>query len=169
MVTQAPDSAPPEFAAWAEARVVALLRFAYVVTGSQEAAEDAVQAALVTACEKWSRIGRTDDPERYVRRMVVNGHISAWRRVGRRESSVAAVRGQVAADPGDAVARRDAVWRMCSGLPRQQRAAVVLRFYEDLDDSEIAAVLGVTEGTVRSHIHRALAALRREIDREEEA
>ena len=56
---------------------------------------------------------------------------------------------------------------MCEALPRQQRAAVVLRFYEDLDYPEIAAVLGLAEATVRSHVHRALAALRVELSQED--
>ncbi|GAA4806864.1 SigE family RNA polymerase sigma factor [Nocardioides caeni] len=157
------DVAANDFAAWAEARIASLLRFGYLVTGSQQAAEEAVQAALVRACERWGRISRTQDPDQYVRRMVVNGHVSAWRSSRRRESPVAEVRGTVAADPADTVARSDAVWRMCSGLPTQQRAAVVLRFYEDLDYPEIAAILDVAEPTVRSHVHRALAALRREL------
>ncbi len=151
------------FDAWAEARVAGLLRFAYLVTGSQHAAEDAVQTALTKACERWSRIGRTDDPDTYVRRMVVNAHVSAWRRSGRRELAVVEVHDRTEADPADEVARDDAVWRVCSALPPQQRAAVVLRFYEDLEYPEIARVLGVAEVTVRSHVHRGLAALRREL------
>lgn len=84
-VTDRATAAEPGFDAWVEARAAALLRFAYLVTGSQEAAEDAVQSALVSACEKWSWVGRRADPDAYVRRMVVNAHISAWRRSGRRE------------------------------------------------------------------------------------
>lgn len=163
------DTAQPGFDEWVEARVAALLRFGYLVTGSQQAAEDAVQSALVKACEKWSRVRRTDDPDAYVRRMVVNAHVSAWRRTGRRESPVALVRDRTLDDPAEAVARGDAVWRMCAALPPQQRAAVVLRFYEDLEYGEIAAILGVAEPTVRSHVHRALAALRRELEASEEA
>ncbi|NYJ02035.1 RNA polymerase sigma-70 factor (sigma-E family) [Nocardioides thalensis] len=162
-------AAEPGFDAWVEARVAALLRFGYLVTGSQQAAEDAVQSALVRACEKWSRVRRTTDPDAYVRRMVVNAHVSAWRKSGRRESPVALVQDRTAGDPAEAVARDDAVWRMCAALPPQQRAAVVLRFYEDLEYGEIAAILGVAEPTVRSHVHRALAALRRELEAEEEA
>ena len=152
---------------WVEARVPALMRFAYLVTGSQQAAEDAVQAALTTACERWSRVRRTIDPDAYVRRMVVNANVSAWRRSGRRELAVAEVRDVATADPAEAVATGDAVWRVCGTLPRQQRAAVVLRFYEDLDYVEIAAVLGVTEATARSHVHRALAAMRAELRQED--
>ncbi len=155
----------PTFDAWASARVAGLLRFAYLVTGSQHAAEDAVQDALASACAKWARVSRTRDPDAYVRRMVVNAHVSGWRRT-RRESPVAEVRDASydATAHGDT---GDAVWRVCSGLPRQQRAAVVLRFYEDLDYPEIADVLGLAEATVRSHVHRALAALRAELTEED--
>ena len=67
------------------------------------------------------------------------------------------------ADPAARIDTGDAVWRVCEALPRQQRAAVVLRFYEDLDYPEIAEILGLAEATVRSHVHRALAALRTEL------
>lgn len=161
------DEGVTDFEAWAQARVAALLRFAYLVTGSQHAAEDAVQDALTKACAAWSRVGRTGDTDAYVRRMVVNAHVSRWRRSGRREVAVAAVR-DTAVDATGAVDEADAVWRLCSGLPRQQRAAVVLRFYEDLEYAEIAALLGCSETTVRSHVHRALTALRAELTRQEE-
>ncbi len=166
-VTDRATAAEPAFDAWVEARVAALLRFAYLVTGSQEAAEDAVQSALVSACEKWSWVGRRSDPDAYVRRMVVNAHISAWRRTGRRESPVGEVRESGSADPALEVVQHDAVWRMCAALAPQQRAAVVLRYYEDLEYREIAEILGVAEATVRSHVHRALAALRRQLARPE--
>jgi RNA polymerase sigma-70 factor (sigma-E family) len=151
---------------WVEVRVPALLRFAYLVTGSQHAAEDAVQAALTRACERWPRVRRTTDPDAYVRRMVVNAHISAWRRSGRRELSVAEVRDTELADHATVVATGDAAWRVCGTLPPQQRAAVVLRYYEDLGYAEIALILGVTQATVRSHVHRALAAMRAELEGE---
>jgi RNA polymerase sigma-70 factor (sigma-E family) len=155
------------FDAWAGARVAALLRFAYLVTGSQHAAEDAVQSALTRACEKWSRVRRTADPDAYVRRMVVNAHVSAWRRSGRRELTVAEVRDTEASDHAEGIATGDAVWRVCTTLPPQQRAAVVLRYYEDLEYAEIAAILGVTQATARSHVHRALATMRAELRRQE--
>jgi len=162
------DGGVTDFEAWAEARVAGLLRFAYLVTGSQHAAEDAVQAALTRACEKWSRVGCTHDPDSYVRRMVVNEHISTWRRSGRREVAVAEVRDTVVVDAAAGVADSDAVWRMCSALPRRQRAAVVLRFYEDLEYAEIAALLDCSEATVRSHVHRALTSLRASLTSQEE-
>ena len=149
-------------------RVAALLRFAYLVTGSQHAAEDAVQSALTRACEKWSRVRRADDPDAYVRRMVVNAHVSGWRRSGRRESPVAEVRGTAYADPADRVAEADAVWRVCPSCRARQRAAVVLRFYEDLDYDEIAALLDIAPVSVRTYVHRALTSLRAELTSEED-
>jgi RNA polymerase sigma-70 factor (sigma-E family) len=157
----------PSFDDWVEARVAALLRFAYLVTGSQHAAEDAVQSALTRACEKWSRVRRTTDPDAYVRRMVVNAHVTAWRRSGRRELSVAEVRDTQVGDHAGPVVTGDAVWRVCATLPPRQRAAVVLRYYEDLEYAEIAAILGVAQATARSHVHRALAAMRAELEQED--
>ena len=167
VVTDRPAEAAA-FEVWATARVSGLLRFAYLVTGSQHAAEDAVQEALTSACAKWARVSRTRDPEAYVRRMIANAHVSGWRRT-RRESPVAELREVTHADPAATVDTSDAVWRVCEALPRQQRAAVVLRFYEDLDYPEIAEILGLAEATVRSHVHRALAALRSELSREDES
>jgi RNA polymerase sigma factor (sigma-70 family) len=126
-----------------------------------------VQSALTRACEKWSRVRRTTDPDAYVRRMVVNAHVSAWRRSGRRELTVAEVRDTEVGDHAEGIATGDAVWRVCATLPPQQRAAVVLRYYEDLEYAEIAAVLGVTQATARSHVHRALAAMRAELTQED--
>ena len=149
---EAPD---PSFDAWVEVRVAALLRFAYLVTGSQHAAEDAVQTALTRACEQWSRVRRTTDPDAYVRRMIVNANVSDWRRTRRRELVVADVR-PVAPGRDDAEA-----------LPPRQGAAVVLRFYEDLEYDEIARILDCSQVTVRSQIHRALASLQAELRRQE--
>jgi RNA polymerase sigma-70 factor (sigma-E family) len=157
-----------EFDEWMAARLPGLLRFAYLVTGTQHAAEEAVQAALAKVYERWATVSSSDDVERYVRRAVVNAHISDWRRHGRRLTPVAEVRGDGHPDPADRVSRADLVWRVCEGLPARQRAAVVLRFYEDLDYPEIARVLDCSEATVRSHVHRGLAGLRAELERQED-
>jgi len=162
-VTAGPDLG---FEEWVAARVPALMRFAYLVTGTQDDAEEAVQSALAAACEKWQRVSRTQDPDAYVRRMIANAHVSQWRRFGKR-MQVADVDRRTAPDHAERVSANDAVWRVCATLPRQQRAAVVLRFYEDLEYGEIARVLDVTEATARSHVSRALAALRDELGREQ--
>jgi RNA polymerase sigma-70 factor (sigma-E family) len=153
------EATPVDFDDWVEDRFVALLRFAYLVTGSQQAAEDALQSALERAFTRWDRVARTREPDSYVRRMVVNAHVDAWRRSGRHETAVDDV-GAGAPDPSGDLAQRDALWRGCLRLPPRQRAALVLRFYEDLDYPEVAAVLGLAESTVRAHVHRGLAALR---------
>ncbi len=163
------DRGAADFEQWATARLASLVRFAYLVTGSQHAADDAVQTALTSACARWDRVSRTDDPDVYVRRMVVNAHVSAWRRAGRREVTVAEPLERTSSDLADGVVRDDVVWRVCEALPPQQRAAVVLRFYEDLDYGEIARVLDVTEATARSHVHRGLTALRQTLAEEEHA
>ncbi len=167
---RASADAAADFDGWVASRSQALVRFAYLVTGSQDAADEAVQTALTKACEHWSRISRTSDQDAYVRRMIVNAHISWWRKFRKRESSVAVVhQSAYVDDPATTVARTDAVWRLCQTLPTRQRAAVVLRFYEDLTYPEIAAVLDCPEATARSYIHRALAALRRTLEDQEES
>lgn len=156
------------FEEWVASRVSALLRFAWLVTGSQHEAEDALQTALAKACADWDRIGGRDEVNAYVRRMIANAHVSAWRRFGRWQSPTADVRtpgASVIAGVDAGVVERDLVWRVCSTLPRQQRAAVVLRYYEDYDTAEIARILDCAEATVRSHLHRALARLRSELER----
>lgn len=160
----------PEVEAWVAGRAPALLRYAYLLTGDPHAAQDLVQDALATVVGRWEQVAATDDPDRYVRRMIANGRVSAWRRFGRRVVVVPAVEedaGRPGRDPADDVVRRDAVWQVCRALPPRQRAAVVLRYYEDLPDDEIARVLGCSAATVRSQVHRALATLRRELTREE--
>jgi RNA polymerase sigma-70 factor (sigma-E family) len=148
-------------------RLGALLRYATVVTCDPHLAEDIVQDVLVRARARWGRICRMDAPERYVKRMVLNEFLS-WRR--RRAARVVPLsREQLdhvakpVADPAVAWDERDAVLRLVAGLPPRQRAAVVLRFYEDLPDEEIADLLGCRSVTVRSLISRALATLRRSL------
>ncbi len=158
---------PPSFDDWVAARGPSLLRFAYVVTGSQHAAEDAVQDALARACERWARVGRTLDPDSYVRRMIVNAHISRWRRTHRESPVEVLLAADPAPDHSERLGRADAVWAVCRELPPRQRAAVVLRFYEDLEYAEIGELLGCSEVTVRSHVHRALTALRARMTEED--
>ena len=100
------------------------------------------------------------DPDAYVRRMVVNAHTSWWRKFRKRESPVAEVVPTSPSVDGLAHGERDAVWRACLALPEAQRVAVVLRYYEQLEYAEIAALTGVAEGSVRSRVSRGLAALR---------
>jgi RNA polymerase sigma-70 factor (sigma-E family) len=157
-----------DFELWVTEKADALLRFAYVLTGDSNLAEDAVQDALTTACARWNRVSRADDPEAYVKRMVVNAHISWWRRFRKREAP-AAEPTRTAPPSADGTAARadaEAIWALCSTLPDKQRAAVVLRFYEELSYAEIAGLLHCAEATARSHVHRALAVLKTTLSKE---
>jgi RNA polymerase sigma-70 factor (sigma-E family) len=160
----------PDFDEWVRSRGAALLRFAYLVTRDRGRAEEAVQDALVAAYPRWSKISRTGDPEAYLRRAVVNADISRWRKFFRRESPVGepSTLDTATGDHAGPYAEQDAVWTLCASLPTKQRAAVVLRYYEGLPDSEIAEILDCTPGTVRSQIHRALASLRTTLSTTEE-
>lgn len=157
----------PDFDSWVAARGPALLRLAYVLTGNGADAEDVVQDALSRALPRWSRISTVDDPDAYVRRMVVNAHVSRWRKLRRREVPVEVVHDRPV-PAGVGAEDRDRLWRACRALPPDQRTAVVLRFYEDLDYAEIAALTGVREGSVRSRVSRGIAAMRHELGEEDD-
>ncbi len=149
---------------FAREQLPGLVRFAAVLTGDPDLAQDLVQEALVRAHEKWARVAETDRPDLYLRKMVVNGHLS-WRRrwYQRAVRSVADptwFREPHTADPAGRIADGAQLKELLSGLSRSQQAAIVLRFYEDRDDDEIASVLGCAVGTVRSHISRGLSVLR---------
>ncbi len=140
-----------------------LLRMATAIAGDRSAAEDAVQMAFARAYASWSRVRRADHVDAYLRRMVLN-EIFGSRRSGwfRRERPYADVDpGRTAAGPEDGLADRDAVWAAVQALPVRQRAVIVLRYYEDLSEEQIAATLGCSRGTVKSQASAALANLRR--------
>jgi RNA polymerase sigma-70 factor (sigma-E family) len=159
--------AGPDFDSWVAARGPALLRLAYTLTGNRSDAEDVVQDALARALPRWERISRVDNVDAYVRRMVVNAHTSWWRKWRRRESPAAEVV-LPPADEGGGVPpdERRAIWLACGRLPEAQRTAIVLRYYEQLEYAEIAALTGVREGSVRSRVSRGLEVLRRELGEE---
>jgi len=145
------------FDAFVRARLPALTRFAYAVTGDPHTAADLVQDALERTGLHWSRIERGGDPEAYVKRAIVNGRISRWRRQ-RRESLVEEVPEMRA--PQAAPARDEVMWQLLATLPRRQRAVLVLRYYEDMSEEQIARTLGCAPGTVKSQASKALAKLR---------
>ena len=146
-----------------------LLRLALMLSGGAHSAEDLVQTVLARAHRRWDRIGGLEHPDAYLRTMVVNEFLS-WRRLLRnREQPLAELPEQpTGEDFSLRQAQRDATWRLLATLPRQQRAVLVLRFYEDLPDDEIAAVLGCSASTVRSNAARGLASLRAAVPTQEE-
>ncbi|MFF0309087.1 SigE family RNA polymerase sigma factor [Streptosporangium sp. NPDC004379] len=136
----------------------ALLRYGYVLTGNPHDAADLVQEALVRLRGAWPRVRRKDDPQGYVRTTMARLHISLWRRRRReRLTGEPPERARHASFPSD---EEQGLWRRLAELPRRQRAVLVLRYYEQLSDAEIAEVLGITTGTVRSQAFRGLDKLR---------
>jgi RNA polymerase sigma-70 factor (sigma-E family) len=141
-----------------------LLRVALMLSGGMHSAEDLVQTVLARAHRQWDRIGSLDHPEAYLRTMVVNEFLSWRRRLKNRELPIAEFDetgfAKATDDFTSRQAERDATWRLLAELPRRQRAVLVLRYYEDLPDDEIATILGCSASTVRSNAARGLAGLR---------
>ena len=131
-----------------------MVRLAYLLTGSQEASQDVVQDAFVSVHQAWSRVR---EPRAYLRRAVVNNCTSHHRRVfrDRRHRPATATTVELEADE---------LFDVLADLPARQRAAVVLRYWHDLDERQIADTLGCRVGTVGSLLHRAVARLREVID-----
>lgn len=148
----------PEYDAFVANRWPRLLRVAYLLTADWAAAEDLVQNALVKAWFAWRRIG--GDPEPYVRRIVVTTFLSSRRRRWTAEVPVEALPDVPGTDPSTGHADRDLLWRALGRLPAKQRAVLVLRYFEDLTEEQIAATLGIRAGTVKSQASKALARLR---------
>src|SRR5215471_16868850 len=133
-----------------------------MLTGDPHTAQDLVQETMVRAHEKWHRVSAAYAPEQYVKRMLTNlfleWHRGSWLRRVRLHPDPAERVAQH--DHAQRAADRDEVWQALATLPRQQRAAVVLRYYEDRPDQEIAEILGCSVSAARSYISRALSTLR---------
>lgn len=140
------------------ARGGALFRYGFVLTGNADDAADLVQEALLRLGDAWQRVARKDDPEGYVRTIMARQHVSWWRR--RRREHLVAQTPDSAARQDTRLDEDDGLWAELGELPPKQRAVLVLRYYEDLPDAEIARILGVSAGTVRSQASRALGKLR---------
>ena len=138
----------------------ALLRTAYLLTGNIADAEDLVQAALAKTYLAWHRIEDQGALDGYVRRAIVNTHISWWRRRRVEEYPTDDIPDQAVADHAIASDLQETMRRAVDRLPERMRAAVVLRYYEDMTEAEVAEVLGVSLGTVKSTVSRAVAKLR---------
>ena len=157
---------PVTYEEFADSRLGALLRYAVMLTGDQHTAQDLVQETMVRVQLNWRRVVTSDSPDGYVRKMLTNQFIDLRRGSWLRRVLLRAEPDPVRAVPfdhADDTAERDRVWGMLAKLPRRQRAALVLRYYEDLPDAEIAEALGCAVGTVRSSISRALATLRADL------
>ncbi|WEO96520.1 SigE family RNA polymerase sigma factor [Streptomyces sp. FXJ1.172] len=154
----------PSFASYVRARQPVLLRTARSLTANPSDAEDLLQTALAKTYVAWDRIEDQRALDGYVRRALLNTRTSQWRKRRVDEFSCdelpepEPVPGDD--DPAERQALHDAMWRAISRLPARQRAMVVLRYYEDLSEAQTAEVLGVSVGTVKSAVSRALGKLR---------
>ena len=153
-----------EFSEYVAARGTALERFAYVLSGDAHLAQDLVQTALLKAYRRWRWVARAEHPDAYVRRIVTRSYLDWRRRRSSGEQPVGAVPDQPVPDPAEGVAERDQLRRALGTLSPRQRAVLVLRHYEGMDDAAIAALLRCGEGSVRTHASRGLARLRAALD-----
>ncbi|WP_051218395.1 SigE family RNA polymerase sigma factor [Nocardioides insulae] len=161
-----PEAKDADFTAYLVMRQPALLRTAYLLTGDPHQAEDVLQTSLAKLYLAWDRIEDPGALDGYVRRIMVNETTSLWRRAWKRREVVRSELPETPAaeeyDDGTAAA----VWELVQGLPPRARAVVVLRYYEQLTAVEVADVLGISVGTVKSQASRALRALRDQVPAE---
>ena len=149
------------FGEFIASRSAALVRSAWLLTGDESTAQDLVQTALARTWVRWSRVVEHDNPEAYVRKVMLSVFLTWHRRRWHGEVATAAPPDR--GSPYDEFARadlRESLLVALRGLPRRQRAVVVLRYFDDLTEAQTADVLGCSVGTVKSHSARAMAALR---------
>jgi RNA polymerase sigma-70 factor (sigma-E family) len=167
------DTHVPTFEEYAAVSWSMLYRSAYLLAGNHADAEDLAQQTLIKAHRAWAKVSASDSVNAYVRRILMNTFLSSRRPRARRlelltdevpewGGTTGAVGGP-GGTPG-ASDERMALWPHVRRLPRQQRAVIVLRYFEDLNEAEIAETLGCSRGTVKSTAHRALKSLRAALD-----
>lgn len=157
-----------EFVAFFEQTWAGTFRRAYALTGDYQMAEDAAQSAYAKAYRSWSKVSAAEDRAAYIRRMATNEVLTVWRRFSwRLERTTNYIERRDVRSYEDDVVQADQIWSAVLALPPRQRAIVVLRYYEDLSEKEIAATLRIRPGTVKSQASVALAALRKRLRTEE--
>lgn len=155
-------SAAAEFSEFAHSRWARLVRLAYGITGDRGLAEDLAQTALTNAYASWPRVRRAEDPDAYLRRIVLNAHRGGFRkrRVTEQLTASPPEASATAPDPASQHGERAAIIAALATLPPRQREVLVLRYWLDLTEIQVAATLGCSVGTVKSQTSRALARLR---------
>lgn len=152
-------SAENDFREFVVARTPALLGTAYALTGDRGLAEDLLQAALLKTYKHWRAVRTSGHPDAYVRKVMANQRISWWRRRRVAESDLP-LPDRAGPEPGSGIEERDELWRALRQLPPRTRAVVVLRYWEDLSEVDVAVVLGCSIGSVKSQASRGLHRLR---------
>lgn len=152
------------FGDYVRTRGGALLRAAQALTGNRADAEDLVQSTLVKTYQSWESITDPAALDTYVRRIMINTHISGWRRRRVDEYPTDELPDEPEADLTGDSDLHELVQRALDRLPRRMRAAVMLRYYDDMSEPEVAAALGISVGTVKSTVARAVAKLREDAE-----
>lgn len=153
-----------QFREFVAGRSRSLLHTAYLLTGDWEQGRDLLQSALASTARRWSQLRDRQQPETYARRAIYHAQVDRFRLLSWGRETVTETlpdhpSAQVA-DWVDTVVQRQDIMVALRRLPKRQRAVIVLRYFEDRPDTEVAAILGVAQGTVRSQTHKALASLR---------
>ena len=154
------DRRDEEFTSFVVERGAALLRTACLMTGDRQHGEDLVQTTLAKAYGSWSKVRTADEPLAYVRRIMVNSHLSWRRRLLNTEQVIESMSDRGVGDHQDRHAETDAMRQVLRELSPRVRTAVVLRYFEDLSEAETARVMGCSASTVNNHVSKGLAALR---------
>jgi RNA polymerase sigma-70 factor (sigma-E family) len=162
-----------EFERFVRDRTDPLLRAAYLLAGDLAEAEDLVQETLLRVARRWYKVAAMEQPAAYARRILVNLVIDHARQRARRNSELTAPAGGLS-EQADSTAERalqavdmhTLLLTALAGLPPRQRAVIVLRYWQDLPEAEVAATLGCSAGTVKSTASRGLARLREAIGAE---
>ncbi len=149
-----------QFCDFVTARSGALFRTAYLIVGDHQLAQDLLQESLVKSYVAWPRLRDVANAEAYTRRVIVTTAISWRRRRSFHERPIETPPEVVEADPTASLAVQDALWMHLQALPARQRAAIVLRHYQDFSEAQTAAVMGCTVGTVKSTVSTGLQRLR---------
>jgi len=154
------DQRDDEFTDFVAAHGAQLLRTACLVTGDSHLGEDLAQTALAKAYGSWGKVREADHPVAYVRRLMINAHLSWLRRLTNTERPMERFPDAGAGDHQSAHAETDEMRRALLTLSPRVRTAVVLRFFDDLSEADTAALMGCSRSTVNNHVTRGLAALR---------
>jgi RNA polymerase sigma-70 factor (sigma-E family) len=162
------NGSAPEFRDFVEEIAAPLHRMAFLLCGDWYLADDLVQETLAKAYSHWRKVQQAENPSAYVRRILINESRRHWRRNRHVPASADGVAADLAVpDQSDSVVNRADLVEALQSLPLRQRATVVLRFLEGLSERETAAVLGCSEGTVKSQTSRALTKLKSVLNRGE--
>ncbi|MCW2944567.1 MAG: sig38 [Actinoallomurus sp.] len=159
---------PAGFSEYVAGQRNALVRVAYLLTGDGNAAEDLVQTALVRVWPRWSKVVQGHNADAYVRKTLMSVFLNSRRRRWRGELAAEALEYADPSDPYAGLDEADRMMRYLRLLPRRQRAVIVLRYYADLGEADVADLLGCAVGTVKSQSAKALGTLRELLARADE-